>query len=362
MTIVAQTHPFVIGVDSHARTHTYAVIDASTGQLLACEQFPTSPGGLTRAISWVARRTGGDADALWAIEGIGTYGARLAAAVADAGYQIAEAPRMNARNRHGIGKSDPLDAAAIAAAVLPLEVSKLRRPRTDDGARAGLRILITTREQLTQERTMNVNALTALLRVHALGIDARKPLTILQIRETSRWRAREEPMAAQIAREEAIRLSKRTLELDEALKSNHARMTELIRATPAAPLLEETGIGTVIAAVVITAWSHPGRVRNEAAFASLAGVSPIPASSGNTVRHRLNRGGDRRLNRALHTATMVRMSYDPDTRAYVEKRLSEGRGRREIRRCLKRYLARRLYRQLNALHAETTVMPRWRGG
>jgi len=126
-------------------------------------------------------------------------------------------------------------------------------------------------------------------------------------------------------------------------------MAELITDSPAAPLLEDKGIGAYTAAVV-TAWSHPGRIRDKAAFASLAGVNPIPASSGNTIRHRLNRGGDRRLNKALHIITVTRMTHDPNTKAYVEKRLAEGRTRREIRRCLKRYIARYLYRTLNALH------------
>ncbi|PRZ17455.1 transposase, partial [Nesterenkonia sandarakina] len=103
----------------------------------------------------------------------------------------------------------------------------------------------------------------------------------------------------------------------------------------------------VTAAVALTAWSHLGRIRSESAFASLAGTSPIPASSGNTVRHRINRGGDRRLNRALHMAVVTRMRMDPRTRAYVERRTAEGRTLREIRRCLKRYLARDIYRRLN---------------
>lgn len=123
----------------------------------------------------------------------------------------------------------------------------------------------------------------------------------------------------------------------------------------AAPLLEKAGIGPLTAAFVYAAWSHPGRVRDEAAFASLAGFSPIPASSGNTSRHRLNRGGDRRLNRALHMATITRMVHDAPTRAYVEKRRADGLTNREIRRCLKRYLARQLYRTLNALHVEHAV-------
>lgn len=127
-------------------------------------------------------------------------------------------------------------------------------------------------------------------------------------------------------------------------------MTELIQQSPAAPLLEMRGAGAVSVATVLTVWSHPGRVRSEAAFASLAWVNPLPASSGNTVRHRLNRGGDRRLNRALHTITITRMVHDPETREYVTKHTQEGRSYREIRRSLKRYVARTLYRRLNALY------------
>jgi len=352
MAIVASSYSFVVGVDTHAKTHTYAILDTRTGEILGCEQFPTTTGGITRALAWVLRRTGGET-VLWVIEGIGTYGARLGNAVGQSGYELAEAPRIDGRTRTGIGKSDPLDAKAIAAAALSIDDSRLRRPRQDDGMRAALRVLLAAREQLAAERTMNVNALTALLRVHDLGLDARKPLTKHQIQHVSRWRERHESLIAVTAREEAVRLATRILEIGEAVKSNQARMTELIRESPAAPLLEMTGVGAATAAVVITAWSHPGRVRNEAAFASLAGVSPIPASSGNTVRHRLNRGGDRRLNKALHVAAITRMTHHPETRAYVEKRLAEGRTKREIRRCIKRYFARHLYRTLNALHPPT---------
>ncbi|MBS1907491.1 MAG: IS110 family transposase [Actinobacteria bacterium] len=353
LTIVAHSHPYVIGVDCHARTHTYAIIDARTGRQLACDQFPTSPTGLSRAVTWAGRRTGGDAETLWVIEGVGTYGAGLARAVTDAGYQVVEAPRMNARARHGIGKSDPLDAHAIATATLALESHQLREPRQDQGTRAALRTLVAARDQLTVERTMNVNALTAILRVNNLGIDARKSLTATQVTTVRRWRERDEPLEVVVAREEAVRLARRVRALDEQLAANQARMTMLIQASPAAPLMEITGIGPISAAVFLTAWSHPGRVRSEAAFASLAGVNPIPASSGNTTRHRLNRGGDRRLNRALHTAVLVRMTHDPETRAYVERRLQEGHSRREIRRILKRYLARNIDRTLNALHNTT---------
>jgi transposase len=204
LTIVAQSRPFVIGVDCHARTHTYAILDARTGELLGCEQFPTTSAGIARAIGWAGRHTGGDAGVLWAIEGVGTYGARLARAVADAGYDVSEAPRMNARARHGIGKSDPLDAQAIAKAVLGIDDMLLRQPRQDHGLRAALRTLMTARDQLGPERTMNVNALTALLRANDLGIDARRSLTIAQIRTVGRWRERDEPLEAAIARQEAF--------------------------------------------------------------------------------------------------------------------------------------------------------------
>lgn len=352
MTIVAHAHPFVIGVDTHARTHTLAVLVAATGELVATDQFPTTDAGLHRAATWAARRTGGELSTLWVIEGVASYGARLAATVGQAGFEIVEAAPMDARAHRGTGKSDPLDARRIAAAVLSLEPQQLRRPRSDDGVRAALRVLVTARDHMTTERTATVNALTALLRVAALGIDARKALTARQIGEIARWRSRVEDVATVAARAEAARLAKRVVALNEELIANHAQMTDLIRASKAAALLDETGIGPVTVAVVYTAWSHAGRVRSEAAFAALAGVNPIPASSGNTIRHRLNRGGDRRLNRALHMAVVTRMTHDPDTRAYVERRRAEGRSIKEIRRCLKRYLARHLYRTLQRLHAE----------
>jgi transposase len=357
MTIVAHAHPFVIGVDTHARTHTLAVLVAATGELIATEQFPTTDAGLNRAIAWGARRTGGDLATLWAIESIATYGARLASAVNQAGYELVEAARMDARAHRGTGKSDPLDARRIAAAVLSLEPHQLRRPRSDDGIRAALRTLVTAREHMTTERTATVNALTALLRVAALGIDARKPLTASQIREVARWRTRSEDLATLTARAEAVRLAKRVVALNEDLTVNHAQMIDLVRDSKAAAPLNKTGIGPVTVALVYTAWSHAGRVRSEAALAALAGVNPIPASSGNTTRHRLNRGGDRRLNRALHMAVVTRMTHDPNTRAYVERRRAEGRTTKEIRRCLKRYLARQPHRTLKRLHAEPDSCP-----
>lgn len=154
-----------------------------------------------------------------------------------------------------------------------------------------------------------------------------------------------------------MRLARRITALDNELAENTTATTALLAQPPAKVLLEKIGIGPVTAAVAMAAWSHDGRVRDEAAFASLAGVNPIPASSGNTVRHRLNRGGDRRLNRALHMAVVTRMTYDPPTRAYVERRTAEGLSKKEIRRILKRYLARHIYRALTAASRNTDAVP-----
>lgn len=347
MTIVAHAYQFVIGVDTHARNHALSILTSPTGAVIDEGQFPTTEAGMNRAIAWVGRRTGGDLATLWVIECAGSYGAKLLTATTAAGYQAVEAARMDARANRGVGKSDALDARRIAAAVLPLELDRLRQPRKDEGLRAALRVLASSRDQMTTDRTAAINALTALLRSFALGLDARRALTGAQVAEVAKWRRRAEDIALTTARAEAVRLAKRIIDLDKEIAENTTTTRHLIEQSPAKELLAKVGVGPVTAAVVMAAWSHEGRLRDEAAFASLAGVNPIPASSGNTVRHRLNRGGDRRLNQALHMA-VTRMTHHPETRTYVERRRAEGRTTREIRRILKRYLARQLFRLLNA--------------
>jgi len=199
MTIVAHIYPFAIGVDTHAQSHTVAVV-AADGELVGQAQFPASSAGINRAITWVARRTGGDLDALWAIEGIGTYGSQIARMATQAGYLLVEAPRVSPGKRRGVGKSDPLDSRAIAETALAQDQARLRHPRDDNGTRAALRILVTARRQLSHERTVNINALTALLRSTNLGVDARKPLTTIQIDEISHWRANQDDTALHIAK------------------------------------------------------------------------------------------------------------------------------------------------------------------
>lgn len=188
MTTVAHQHPFVIGVDTHARSHALSILASPIGELVDEAQFAATSAGLARAVAWAARRTGGDHNALWVVEGVGTYGARLARAATDAGYTVVEAARMNARANCGLGKSDPVDARRIAQAVLPLEVAELRTPRADNGERAAARVLITSRDHMSTERTAAINALTALLRVTDLGVDARRALTATQVSTVAAWR------------------------------------------------------------------------------------------------------------------------------------------------------------------------------
>lgn len=348
MSSIAQTRAFVVGVDTHARNHVIAIIEAATAVVLGIENFPATKAGMRRAIAWVGRRTGADLAVLWVIEGCATYGAALARLVGEAGYQVVEAPRYNTAGRGGaVGKSDRLDAVRIARATLPLGEEKLTQPRQDGGQRAALRVLTTARDAMTTQRTAAINALTALLRSFELGVDARTALTVTQIRQIAKWRPRGASMAVRIACAEAIRLARQITTLADELAKNAKAITQALADTPAAGLTQKTGFGPVTAAIIYQAWSHPGRIRTEAGFAALAGVSPIPASSGNTTRHRLNRGGDRQLNRALHTVALTRMRIDPETRAYVEKRRAQGLSDREIRRVLKRYIARQAYRHLN---------------
>lgn len=255
---------------------------------------------------------------------------------------------MDKKNNRGIGITDPLDAHRIAMATLPLDVEQLRRPRLNEGIRQGLRILTTSRVSMSKDRTRSVNALNALVRSNALGIDARKKLTRVQIEEVSRWRERDEELSVPITKTETVRLAKHILELDAQLATKERQLDDRVNASEAAPLLEETGIGTMTAAKCFVAWSHEGRVRDEAAFACLAGVNPVSSSSRNTTRHRLNRVGDTTLNSALPMSTVVRMAYDDETRAYVEKRCGQGKTDKGTRRCIKRYLARRIFRILVA--------------
>ena len=346
---VAHAYMFVVGVDTHARQHVYSIIETASGAQLDLQSYPTTPAGLARAAAWVARRTVDTPGAvLISMEGTGSYGRLAATHLAAAGYRVVEA--LTPVRGKGRAKSDELDALRAAHDILGLSADRLRDYRAGQVAGA-LQVLTATRDRLAGDRTANVNALIGLLRTHDLGIDARRPLTIGEIRTVKTWRSRDEALDQHIARVEAVRLATRVLQLDEELKENDRTLRGLI--TEHAPeLLEEPGIGPYTAAVILAAWAYPGRVRSEAAFARLAGTAPIPAGSGNHAdHHRLDRGGDRRLNRALHIATLVRMRQHDETLSYVRKRMSEGKTTREIRRQIKRYLTRKIFKLLTRTNA-----------
>lgn len=348
MPIISENRPYVIGVDTHAKKHVLVILDTRTGAKLAHNDFPTTAAGLRRTITWAARRTDGDLASLWVIEGACSYGALLAAAVTEAGYQVAEAARMPSPSKRAQGKNDLLDAHAIAHTVLALDEDALRRPRQAGGARAALQVKLAARNRMSKQHTRNVNALTALVRLHDLGIDARKALSHAQIQAIAAWREHSrDDLAQAAAREEARFLAKEILEIDVRVVANDKALAALVEASPARGLLPMTGIGPFTAAQCYVSWSHEGRIDSEASFAALAGASPIPASSGNTQRYRLSRFGDRQLNRALHQIAISRAKNDPETAAYMARRTNEGKSKREARRCLKRYLARKIYRVLN---------------
>ena len=352
MSIVADAYAYVVGVDTHAATHHYAVIATRPGGVVDAREFPTHAKGLMRAAEWIARRTGqttpGELDqvahrVLVSMEGTGSYGAQMATVLAQAGYRVVDAPAP--KRERGSGKNDQIDAVVAARGSLHKNLDQLADARAGQTSSA-LQVLLTARNAMTGERTRAVNALTALVRVHDLGIDAPRKLNRPTIRAIASWRTRRsDDLAQATARAEAIRLATRVLALDTQVEANERDLLTIVKAT-APTLLDLLGVGPVNAAIVLTAWSHPGRVRNDAAFAKLGGVCPLEVSSGRRHEHRLNRTGDRQLNRALHSIAKTRMRYDPTTRDYVTRRTEQSLSIPRIRRCLKRYIARELYRHL----------------
>jgi transposase len=267
--IVAEVYERVVGVDTHARTHTFCVIDARTGAVVAGATFPNTSPGHSRALSWI-RRQSPAMNVLVAVEGTSSYGAGVTAALEAAGIEVTEA-RPVGRRRDRAGKSDVIDAELAARSVLGVERERIPVPR-QSGEHEDLRILLAARRILDQQRTANRNALTALLRTVDLAADARKPLRDNQIRAIATWRINQKPAATNnhaVARREARRLARAVLEHTMQLKDNHQQLPTL--AAHAAPGLQElSGVGPVTAAIIICAYSHSGRIRSEAAFAALA--------------------------------------------------------------------------------------------
>ena len=347
----------VVGGDTHRDSHALALLDPQ-GVVLAQLEVPNTEQGHAQVLAWIAEHAPGPR-VLIGLEGTRSYGIGLARALTAAGLPVVEVERPSRTDRRGRGKSDPIDAHHAATAVLRMDPRKLPTPRMD-GDREALRILLCARRDLTLTRTRQNNRLHALL---LTGDDSDRQLgrgtfTVATLTTLTRRRARARDSREQtVRRAEAARLAAALLRAHAELKDNLTQLADLVEQVVAG-LTDRVGIGPVSAAQALVSFSHPGRLANEACFAALAGVSPLQASSGRTNRHRLNRGGDRALNRALHDIAKTRMRCDPRTQDYLQRRRAEGLSDREIRRCLKRYIARELYRVLNKpAKAQTSPQP-----
>ena len=342
MTMLAERIDAVIGVDTHKASHTAAVV-TPTGGATAHLTVPSDAVGAKRLLAFARGHV--PAQRVWAIEGTGSFGAGLTTYLLEQGEWVVEIDRPKRPARRDGAKSDELDAVRAAREALSRE--HLAQPRRR-GSREALRVLLVTREAAVVERTRALDALQALV-VNAPEV-LRGRLRHLSsdglANRCARLRTGPAQSLEQRATIVALRSTARRALACEAEAADLVSALEDIVTQEHPELLAEPGVGVITAAIILNAWSHPGRIRSEAAFAMLAGVAPIPASSGQTVRHRLNRAGDRQLNRALHTIVLSRLQHDAETRAYAARRRAEGRTDREIRRCLKRFTARRLYRLL----------------
>ncbi|SJN09521.1 Mobile element protein [Leucobacter sp. 7(1)] len=338
MTNIAEHRETYAGVDTHADTHHAAIIDQN-GKHLVDAQFPTTPAGYTALTAFILMhgvlvRVG--------IEGTGSYGAGLARHLTALGHHVIEVIRPNRQLRRINGKSDPVDA--YAAARTALTQTKQATPKSGDGNVEQIRYLVTARRSAIKARVaaqVQIKSLLVtapvLLRERFREVPDETLITRLADLDIRRYPENQGVVIALRALARRHRyIAAEIHTLDQELKT----LTEC--TNPA--LLAAQGVGPVTAAqLLITGGDNTGRLRSEAAFAALCGVSPIPASSGKTSRHRLNRGGDRHANSALHRIALVRMSYEPRTKAYVEKKRSEGKSNKEIIRCLKRAIAREVF-------------------
>ncbi len=327
------------GVDTHLDTNMAAALDG-VGAQLATKEFPTTTAGYRALHRWLGSfgtvvRVG--------VEGTGSYGAGLARYLATQGVEVIEVDRPNRQNRRRRGKSDPVDALSAARAALSGDASGVAKSR--NGAVEAIRVLRVARSSARHDRTVALNQMRSL--VSTAPDELREQLRYLTGFQLIEQAAALRPGAVldvTSATKTALReLGRRARYLGDQMARLTGLLGPLVAATAPA-LVASYGVGTDSAgALLVAAGDNPDRLRNEATFAHLCGVSPIEASSGKVTRHRLNRGGDRRANHALWRIVMVRMVYDPDTRAYVDRRTKEGKSKREIMRCLKRYVARELY-------------------
>jgi transposase len=325
-----------VGVDTHRDVHVAVAFDA-LGIELGSREIAVSEAGYRRLLSW-ARELGVPA---FAVEGCGSYGAGLARFLELAGVAVWECERPRRRDRRG-GKSDLIDAALAGRRLLAGE--GLSVPR-GGGRREDLRLLLLERRSAVRARTAALNQLSAL----RVTVPAHVPGRLEQLsgerlaRAAARQRSGPEVTTAVLRR-----LGRRVEHLAEEIAELERALTALV-AELAPDLLGEPGVGPVCAAQLLVSSGDAKRMVSEASFAALAGTSPVDASSGKQRRHRLNRGGDRQLNWALHVIALARIRHHVETAAYYQRLLATGKTTREARRCVKRALARHFYRQLREL-------------
>lgn len=352
MTIMPDHSTHVIGgVDTHGDTHHAAVIDP-LGRHLADREFPATAAGYRKLKSWL--RSHGTVTAV-GIEGTGAYGAELARTLTQSGLKVLEVDRPDRKTRRLRGKSDPIDAYAAASAVA--SGRSTGTPKTRDGIVEAIRALRVPHRSAVKARTQAINQARQLLVTAPESV--RAPLRNRPWLDLARACAKlrpadlSDPVGATKA---ALRhLGRRILDLcDEIEELNQVLADLTARAAP--ELLALKGVGPDVAGQLLaTTGDNPDRLRSEAAFAHLCGVAPIPASTGRRDRHRLNRGGDRAANHALHTIVLCRMRWDERTRAYVARRTQQGLSKKDIMRCLKRYVAREVYQVLAALSRHSVI-------
>jgi transposase len=340
--MLADELDFVVGVDPHRDSHALAVVDVGSGAVVFETTVVADSDGYAEALKLADVHASGRR--AFAVEGTGSFGAGLTRFLTAHGERVLEVGRLRRQRRSG-GKTDALDAVRAARSVLAQE-----RPATPraGGERQALQALVAAREGAVDAKRAGLCQLRDLLITTPEPLRSQlRPLTrarLLQRLAATRPDGRRDPELRGTTL--ALRsIARRVLQLT-AEERELGREIETITRTLAPQLLEQQGVGPHSAAQALLAWSHRGRIRSEAAFARLAGAAPIPASSGQTIRYRLDRSGDRKLNRALHMILVTRQRSHPPTIAYIERRLQEGKTRREANRCLKRYLARNLYRLL----------------
>lgn len=329
------------GVDTHQDTHTAAVID-QVGRVLGTEQFPADTAGYAALLDWM-RRFGQVGPV--GVEGTGAYGAGLARLLRDQGVHVVEVDRPDRKTRRFQGKSDPIDAVQAAKTALAGERTGV--PKQRDGHVEALRNLRVARRSAVDQRADAQRQIKALIvtapddvREHLRGRSVKDLIAICASLRPDRADAASPATAAKIALRSPARRHQR---LTQEITSLDELLAPLVAAINPR-LVAANGVGTDVAGqLLVTAGHNHDRLRSEAAFAMLCGAAPIPASSGRTHRHRLNRGGDRQANAALHRVVLCRLRWDPRTRAYAERRTKEGLSKKEIIRCLKRYIARELY-------------------